>query len=682
MPPITRLLIANRGEIACRIAATARRLGLVSIAVYTDVDRHARHVGLCDEAYFIGSEGQGSPYLNIDKVLAAAIASQADAVHPGFGFLSERAEFAATIEGAGLIWVGPPPQVMELLGRKDAARNLAKRLGVPVIAGVESGERLPQVPRQRARALDELAALAECVGFPLLIKAVAGGGGRGMRVVRAVEQLRDQLTIAAEEAATAFGDGTLLVEKFIENGRHIEVQIVADNHGDVIHLGERECSIQRRHQKIVEETPSPGVDPELRDRLTGAAVRLMRGAGYVSAGTVEFLLDDDTGEFFLLEVNTRLQVEHGITEQVTGLDIVALQLHIAQGQSLQLEQHDVVSSGHAIEVRICAEDPLRDFAPQSGPVEHWQPPAGTGVRVDHGLLPVDTVPVHYDAMVAKVMVHAADRASAIGRMVQALRELRLFGVVNNRTYLLQILRNSDFASGRLTTGFVERHPPKNAPCDGVDLAAAAIWRHGLGLQKRFRNNPWRPDITLLQIGDTTHAVALQAHGRNRFRYGSELFEDALLTRSPSTPHELTVTAIAHRTAPAGSGPDTEFGEITVEIGQNRHTYFVFRRSDCLYLQHSDGHQCWVTERSLLAEPQRAAPSRSGVVALGAAVVTQVLIRAGETVAADQPLVALEAMKMLSILKAPRAGVVKAVYAAVGDAVAAGATVVELELEAA
>ena len=681
MPPITRLLIANRGEIACRIAATARGLGLVSIAVYTDVDRHARHVSLCDEAYFIGSEGQGSPYLNIAKVLAAAIASQADAVHPGFGFLSERAEFAATIERAGLIWVGPPPQVMELLGRKDAARNLAKRLGVPVIAGVESGERLPHMPRQRARALDELAALAECVGFPLLIKAVAGGGGRGMRVVRAAEQLRDQLTIAAEEAATAFGDGSLLVEKFIENGRHIEVQIVADSHGDVIHLGERECSIQRRHQKIVEETPSPGVDPELRDRLTGAAVRLMRGAGYISAGTVEFLLDDDTGEFLLLEVNTRLQVEHGITEQVTGLDIVALQLRIAQGQSLQLEQHDVVSSGHAIEVRICAEDPLRDFAPQSGHVGHWQPPTGTDVRVDHGLLPVDTVPVHYDAMVAKVMVHAADRASAIGRMDHALRELRLHGVVNNRVYLLQILRNSDFASGRLTTSFVERHPPENAPCDGVDLVAAAIWRHGLALQKRFRNNPWRPDITLLQVGDMTHAVALQAHGRNRFRYGSELFEDALLTRSPSTPHELAVTAITHRAAASEAHSDTEFGEITVETGQNRHTYSVFRCSDCLYLQHNDGRQCWVTERTLLAEPQRTALNRSGVVALGAAVVTQILVKAGETVAADQPLVALEAMKMLSILKAPRAGVVKAVYAAVGDAVAAGATVVELEPEA-
>ncbi len=675
MATIGRLLIANRGEIACRIARTARDLGMVTIAVYTDVDVRALHVSACDEAVYLGEEGHGSPYLDIAKVVQAAAHARADAVHPGFGFLSENAAFATAVLQAGIQWVGPPPAAMTLLGRKDTARILAKQLGVPVIPGVESSDRLPAMPRQRARALDELAELALCVVFPLLIKAVSGGGGRGMRVVRQPEWLRGELAIAAEEASAAFGDGTLLVERYIERGRHIEVQIVADAFGDVIHLGERECSVQRRHQKIVEETPSPGVDPRLREKLCDAAVRLMKGAGYVSAGTVEFLLDDDSGEFYLLEVNTRLQVEHGVTELVTGLDLVALQLAIAQRKSLQFEQADVPTHGHAIEVRICAEDPGQDFVPQSGVVSLWQAPAGTGIRVDHGLNPVDRVPVHYDAMVAKVMAHGPDRATAIGRLDRALCALRLHGIANNRSYLLQVLRTSTFAAGRTTTGFVAAHPPISTGPEAIDLAALAVWRHGQALRRRFRNNPWRADVCVFEVGGGARwQVALIAQG-NAFRFGVEAFSDPLLTQAPATPQTLTVDALDVEVV---TGGDCARGSLAVDEGATRHQWVFFRAGDTLYAQHAGGRELTATECSLLPEPQRTGSATGGVVAVGAAVVTQVLVAAGDKVAADQPLVALEAMKMLTILKAPRDGVVAAVYAAVGDAVAAGAILVELQ----
>lgn len=678
MATISRLLIANRGEIACRIARSARDLGIVPIAVYTDVDAKALHVSACDDAIYLGEEGHGSPYLDVAKVVHAAVQARADAVHPGFGFLSERAEFASAVLAAGLLWVGPPPEVMALLGRKDAARQLAKQLGVPVIAGVESSERLPATPRLRARALDELAELASCVGFPLLIKAVAGGGGRGMRVVHQAEALRGELAIAAEEATAAFGDGTLLVERFVEHGRHIEVQVLADAFGVVLHLGERECSVQRRHQKIVEETPSPGVDPHLRDKLCAAAVRLMQGAGYVSAGTVEFLLDDETGEFYLLEVNTRLQVEHGVTELVTGLDLVALQLAIAQRKSLQMDQADVHFQGHAIEVRICAEDPVLGFAPQSGPVSHWQPPTGAGIRVDHGLHPIDRVPVHYDAMVAKVMAHGSDRAAAIGRLDRALCALQLHGVANNRAYLLQVLRTRAFAAGRTTTRFVADHPPALLDPEPLDLAALAVWRHGRALARRFRNNAWRPDVTVFELADGGRwQVALTAAGQV-FHFGVEPLADPLLTRPPATPHRLAVVAVSGQPE---AGRDCAVGSLTADIGAVRHHWSVFRAGETLYAQHGSGRQLSVTERSLLPEPARAVATAGGVVAIGAAVVTQVYVAPGDAVSADQPLLALEAMKMLTVLKSPRDGVVAAVYAAVGDAVAAGAVLVELQPQA-
>ena len=665
MPPIRRILIANRGEIACRIARTVQQMGMTAIAVFTDVDRGALHVTACDEATFLGDEGHGSPYLNIATLLEAARRMQADAIHPGFGFLSERADFALAVCEAGLTWVGPTPAVMAALGRKDKARALAKQFGVPVVPGVDSVDKLPDDPKRRAKTLDDLAELAACIDLPLLIKAVAGGGGRGMRVVRRMDQLREELDIAAREAQAAFGDGTLLIEHFVERGRHIEVQVIGDVHDNLLHLGERDCSVQRRHQKIIEESPSPGVAPQLRERLCDAAVKLCKGVGYTSAGTVEFLVNDDTREFYFLEVNTRLQVEHGVSELVTGLDIVQLQLQIAQRQALQIDQSEVQFHGHAIEVRICAEDPLQDFAPQSGTIALWHPPAGPGVRVDHGLHPQDQVPVHYDAMVAKVLAHGPDRTTAIGRLERALADLQLCGVLNNRAYLLKILRERDFLAGHVTTGYVATHPPVALDAEPIDLAAAALWRHGPALQQRFRNNPWRSDVTLLQTGpNAVTAVSLLSRGGQRFGFGIGRHDDKLLTQPPPTDREVM---LVQRTA------DT----LVLDIATARHRWSVVADGAKLYVQHSTGRALVATELLLLPLPQAKRGPLGGVVAIGAAVVTQVHVKAGDAVVADQPLVALEAMKMLSVLRAPRDGIVSAVYAQVGDAVAAGALLVEL-----
>jgi len=673
MPAIRRLLIANRGEIACRIARTAQRLGVTAIGVYTDVDRHALHVSACDEAAWLGDEGHGSPYLDIPTVIAAAHRMRADAVHPGFGFLSERADFALAVLDAGLAWVGPPPALMAALGRKDQARALARKHGVPVVPGIEAASRLPADAAGRAAALDELADLAACLTYPLLIKAVAGGGGRGMRVVRDSRALRDELGVASAEALSTFGDGSLIVERCVERGRHVEVQVIGDVHGNLVHLGERECSIQRRHQKIVEETPSPGLSPPQRERMCAAAVRLMHAVGYSSAGTVEFLVDDESGDFYFLEVNTRLQVEHGVTELVTGLDLVELQLAIAQRKALQLEQKDVSLAGHAIEVRICAEDPEQGFAPQSGEVTRWRPPAGAGIRVDHGLHPADRVPLHYDAMVAKVMAHGRDRAEAIGRLDRALGELELSGVASNRSYLVQVLREPDFAAGRLTTQFVAEHPPKTAEPEELDLAAAALWLRASALTRRFRNNPWRPEVTILRSrSGPAQVVALEWRGANRFAFGCRPFDDPLLTRPPTADREVTL--VDHRA-------DGKAGAVALEIGLARHVYRVAQVGARLHVVHAGGREVVLTEQSLLPEPRRQAAGDGAVVSLGAAVVTAVHVAVGDRVEADQPLIALEAMKMLSIVRAPRVARIAAVYAAVGDAVQPGVTLVEFEPEA-
>ena len=466
--PIRRLLVANRGEIALRIIRACRELAIEAVAVYSEADADAAHVRAADVAIAIGPAPATESYLNIPAILEAARRSEADAVHPGYGFLSERAAFAEACTSAGLVFVGPPAAAIERMGSKIGARALMERAGVPVVPG-----RTPQDQRDSG-----IAAAARDIGFPVLIKASAGGGGKGMRTAADDNALAEAIPAARREAAGAFGDGTLYVERFIERPRHVEVQVFADTHGNVVHLFERECSIQRRHQKIVEESPSPVLTPGLRDRMGAAAIAAARGAGYVNAGTIEFLLEGsgDRASFYFLEMNTRLQVEHAVTEMVTGTDLVRAQILVAMGNPLPWRQDQLLQLGHAIECRIYAEDPATGFLPQAGPLRIYREPAGPGIRVDSGVVEGAEVPVQYDPMLAKLIAHGESRDIAIARAEAALRSFPILGVRTNVAFLINVLRHPAFTSGEVDTGFVDRHLSAllamPAPSELVTAAAA------------------------------------------------------------------------------------------------------------------------------------------------------------------------------------------------------------------
>lgn len=438
-----RILIANRGEIALRIIRACRELGHESVAVYSDIDRAQPHVLAADLALPIGPAPARQSYLNQEAILAAAARVGAEAVHPGYGFLAENAGFARAVEAAGLIWIGPPPQAIELLGSKTAARELARRMGAPVVPGTDP---LPDAATARR--------FAEEVGYPILLKAVGGGGGKGMRVVRDSSEMDEALARASSEGKAFFADDRVYAEKLIERPRHIEVQILGDRSGTIVHFGERECSLQRRHQKVVEETPSVAVDDELRRRLGDAAVAVARGAGYRSAGTVEFLLGQD-GQFYFLEVNTRLQVEHPVTEVVYGVDLVHLMIREALGETLALRQELITPRGHAIECRVYAEDPLRNFAPSPGTIQLLERPGGPGVRVDSGVRSGSLVPLDYDPMLAKLIVFGANRAESLARLRRALGEYRIIGIATTLPLFRLLLNVPAFLSGDLHTGLLD-----------------------------------------------------------------------------------------------------------------------------------------------------------------------------------------------------------------------------------
>ena len=467
---IRKLLIANRGEIAVRIIRTCRRLGIQTIALYSDADRIAPHVQLADEVYAIGPAPSASSYLVIEKIIAAARATGADAVHPGYGFLSERAAFAEACAAAGLLFVGPAPPAIRAMGDKTAARALMQEAGVPMAPGSPDAIDDPAEAKR----------LAEHIGYPVLIKAAAGGGGKGMRLVASPADFQAALETARREAGSAFGDARVFIEKYIVEPRHIEIQVLADQHGNTVHLFERECSIQRRHQKVIEEAPSAVLTPEVRARMGEAAVRAARAVDYVSAGTVEFLVDRDLN-FYFMEMNTRLQVEHPVTECITGLDLVAEQIRIAEGEALGYTQEDLAIDGHAIECRIYAEDPARGFLPDPGRLVVHRPPSGPGVRVDAGVEEGGEVPIHYDPMIAKLVTFAPTREAAIARMEVALAEYRIAGVATTIPFCRFVMQHEAFRSGRFSTHFVGDHftPASLATIDPVPdevfaLAAALI----------------------------------------------------------------------------------------------------------------------------------------------------------------------------------------------------------------
>ena len=485
-----RLLIANRGEIAVRIIRACREMGITPLAVYSEADRNALHVGLAEEAVCIGAAPAKDSYLNISNLLDAAKQLKADAVHPGYGFLSENADFALACEKAGLVFVGPPSGVIRLLGDKIAAKQLMRNAGVPVIPGYYGDE------QSDAR----LQAEAGQMELPLLVKAAGGGGGRGMRVVTQREQLADAIDEARREAQAAFGDDRLLLERYVARPRHIEVQIFGDAQGNVVHLFERECSIQRRHQKILEESPSPILTPELRARMTDAATAAGRAAGYVNAGTVEFLLETrPNGEFafYFLEVNTRLQVEHPVTETITGLDLVRLQLQIADGKLLPFAQEELRISGHALEARIYAEDAATGFLPSAGNLAQWQEPTGPGIRVDAGVERGSDVSPYYDPMLAKLIVSGATREESLNRMEQALRQFAVLGVQTNIAYLLAIVRHPAFQAGDLSTQFLNDHFAEWKPSNPIPkevllaLAAEAVTTTPNTEHRTPAPNPWQ-----------------------------------------------------------------------------------------------------------------------------------------------------------------------------------------------
>jgi 3-methylcrotonyl-CoA carboxylase alpha subunit len=447
---IRRLLIANRGEIAVRIIQTCRELGIETVAIFSDADQHALHVALADEAVAIGPSPALQSYLDIAKVIDAARASEVAAIHPGYGFLSQSPAFAAACADAGLTFVGPPADVMARMGSKIEARQLMESAGVPVVPGAVASD---QSDASLARAIEH-------VGLPALIKASKGGGGKGMRIVETSKDVVDCLQAARREAQAAFGDGTLYVERLVTRPHHIEVQVIADDHGGLLHVFERECSVQRRHQKIIEESPSPNVTPALRRRLTESAIAAARASSYRSAGTVEFLVDlsgtdRDQSSFHFLEMNTRLQVEHGVTEEVVGVDLVRAQLLVASGQPLPWRQSDLIQRGHAIEARVYAEDPEHGFLPQAGRLLLYREPRMPGVRIDSGVQENDEITVHYDPLIAKVIAHAETRELAIARLITALRQFPVLGIITNIPFLIRVLEHPSFRSGEMHTGFLD-----------------------------------------------------------------------------------------------------------------------------------------------------------------------------------------------------------------------------------
>jgi acetyl-CoA carboxylase biotin carboxylase subunit len=471
---IRRVLVANRGEIAVRVMRACRDLGIATVAVYSDADATAPHVLAADQAVRLGPPPAAESYLRIEAILEAARSTGADAVHPGYGFLSERAGFARAVADAGLVFVGPPAEAIERMGSKIGARQLMEAAGVPVVPG--------QTPADQSDAA--LQAAADAIGYPVLVKPSAGGGGIGMKVVRGAPDLVDAVQRARREAQSSFGDGTLYVERLVERPRHVEIQVFADAHGNVVHLFERECSVQRRHQKTIEESPCPVLSPAMREQMGAAAVAAARAAGYRNAGTVEFLLEGtgDAARFYFLEMNTRLQVEHPVTEMVAGVDLVRAQLLVASGEALPWTQAQLSQRGHAIECRLYAEDPARDFLPQAGSLLLYREPQGPGVRVDGGVAEGGEVPVYYDPMLAKLIVWGETRDIAVARAIRALREYPILGIRTNIPFLLQILRHPRFAAADLDTGFLDVHGAElRQPTAGLPAAAfAAAAVHGDG----------------------------------------------------------------------------------------------------------------------------------------------------------------------------------------------------------
>jgi 3-methylcrotonyl-CoA carboxylase alpha subunit len=661
-----KILIANRGEIACRVIRTARRLGIATVAVYSDADERARHVLAADEAYRIGAAEAKDSYLRGDRILEAAQRSGAQAIHPGYGFLSENAAFAEACAAAGVVFIGPPASAIRAMGSKSAAKVLMARAKVPLVPGYHGDDQDPQ----------RLAREAERIGFPVLIKASAGGGGKGMRTVNAAGEFEPALASCKREAASAFGDDRVLIERYVVRPRHVEIQVFADTRGDCVYLFERDCSVQRRHQKVLEEAPAPGMTPERRAAMGEAAVAAAKAIGYVGAGTVEFIADP-AGTFYFMEMNTRLQVEHPVTEMITGEDLVEWQLRVAAGEPLPKVQDELQLRGHAIEARIYAEDPDKGFLPAVGRITHLATPAtDADVRIDTGVANGDEISPHYDPMIAKLIVWGEDRARALARMRAALEDFQVSGLATNVAFLRRLVASTPFAAADLDTGLIERARselfPPALPVSSETLALAALAEladHEATARARAlaSNDSWSPwgrcdgwrlnqdnhHVLVFRDGDQEHAVTV--HYRDR---GYEIELDG--TRLPLSG---TVT---------GSAVRAWFGDVALAatVMRNGTRIEVFRGGERRTLELHD---------PMLHEVE-AETHGGGVAAPMPGKVIAVLVSAGAKVAKGTPLVILEAMKMEHTLIAPAAGTVREILFVAGDQVSEGAELIAFERE--
>ena len=675
-----KVLIANRAEIACRITRTAHRLGIKVAAVYSDADAGARHVRLADEAWSLGGGPAADTYLQAEKIVRAAKEAGAEAVHPGYGFLSENATFAAACAAAGVVFIGPPVAAIEAMGSKSAAKSRMQVAGVPTLPGYHGDEQTADALERRANEL----------GFPLIIKPSGGGGGKGMHIVNEPGELRAALATAKRLAAAAFKDDRLLLERYLPVPRHVEVQVFADRHGGLVHLFDRDCSVQRRHQKLIEEAPAPGIDEDVRNRLHAAACTVAREVGYVGAGTIEFLLNGR--EFYFMEMNTRLQVEHPVTESITGLDLVEWQLRVAAGERLPLTQSQITSRGHSVEVRLCAEDPAKGFVPSAGELEllRW-PTAATGLRVDAGFETGDTVSTLYDSLLGKIVASGDSRDAAIDRLESGLDELRVSGVATNAQWLARALERPDFRTGQVSTAFVERNGEALAVEPDAALVApfaAAAYAASLAPKGRVRS-PWtladgfRPGLppairVRLRQAERVLDATVGAQGPNGsdVRVASVATAAAKPTNSGSPPRPRSeaepTTSNSRVIRLADDGPLQQWqsaagGErasvlvsdtrITVWRGHNRRVFDI-----------DDGRHFEVVSAAHAGSLSTPLPG----------VVVSIAVKDGDQVAAGQTLLVIEAMKMEHAIKAPRAGVVKGLKHRVGDRVREGAALVELE----
>jgi geranyl-CoA carboxylase alpha subunit len=650
--PFHKILIANRGEIALRIMRSARRLGYGVVAVYSDADRDALHVREADEAVRIGEAQPTQSYLRIEAIIGAAKASGADAVHPGYGFLAENEEFAQACRDAGLVFIGPSPDAIKAMGNKAGAKAIMHAAFVPCVPGYQGAG------QSDATMLAE----AKKIGFPVMIKAIAGGGGRGMRLVADAASFGDALRSARSEAQSAFGDAGVILERAIADPRHIEIQVFGDRHGNAIHLGERDCSVQRRHQKLIEEAPSPAVSAELRARMGAVAVAAVKSLGYEGAGTLEFLLDRN-GEFYFMEMNTRLQVEHPVTEAITGLDLVELQLRVAAGEPLGLRQDEITFSGHAVEVRLCSEDASHDFMPQSGRMARWQMP--DGLRVEHALQSGFEIPPFYDSMIAKIISHGATRDEARRRLIHGLERTVAFGVTTNQAFLAACLRHPAFAAGEATTAFIGKHrdellsPRKDA---ASEAALAALLLHVTDANAP----PWRSGRTLAATFPIPVRIELD-HG----------IHDLDIVRMRDGTYVANVDGGACRF----EIDELDRDAIRFRVNGVMESARFLRDRDRLYILHRG---VTLSVRDLtLAAPAAAAAATGGDGKVRAAMsgrVVAVLVKQGERVAAGQPVMTLEAMKMEHVHTAPIAGTISAIDVAEGEQLTTGKIVVEIEAE--